>query len=305
MTVLWHGMRLDLETEIKNLNTFRNELQLGLIVSMMGKMDLLGVRNSEGFWKLGADIKALTEAVPEVNTAGHTDILAPKGPNIDPPTNSNPPVAAAVAGSRRDWKRAVLNRLNASPYRDRKDRNPCRVLGTCEWVVSRKLFRDWFESKWSSMLWLSADPGCGKSVLARHLVDSALRLSKSSAVCYFFFKDDFSDQRSVVGALCCIPHQLFERRHNLLSGAILDRFTVDRNGATSISSSSIWETLLEAAQAEGDGEIICVLDAVDERETQGWSQLSQALGQLYSREAIATNFNLKFPKQRLPKEGRG
>src|SRR5207247_2641410 len=41
----------------------------------------------------------------------------------------------------------ILNKLHTSPYRDRKDRNPDRIPGTCEWFVEHKLFRDWQESK--------------------------------------------------------------------------------------------------------------------------------------------------------------
>jgi len=58
------------------------------------------------------------------------------------------------------------------------------------------------------MLWVSADPGCGKSVLVRYLADEVLPGSSARTTCYFFFKDDFEDQRSATGALCSILHQL-------------------------------------------------------------------------------------------------
>ncbi|KAH8695748.1 ankyrin repeat-containing domain protein [Phaeosphaeriaceae sp. PMI808] len=163
-----------------------------------------------------------------------------------------------------------LKCLNASPYRDRKDRNPDRVLGTCDWFVSHEHFRDWQESKSSRMLWVSADPGCGKSVLAKYLVDSVLPTTESKTVCYFFFKD-IEDQRSVVSALCCILRQLFWRKPILLSDAILKQFEVDED--------------------DNAGEIICLLDAIDECENQGRSQLTQKLCQLYG---TTRNFNLKF-----------
>ena len=70
---------------------------------------------------------------------------------------------------RRAKEMEILKRLHKSPYRDRKERNPDRVLGTCEWFIAHELFRDWQESKSSRMLWVSADPGCGKSVLAKYL----------------------------------------------------------------------------------------------------------------------------------------
>jgi ankyrin repeat protein len=193
----------------------------------------------------------------------------------------------------------ALKRLNLSPYRDRKNRNPDRVPGTCGWFVSHKLFQDWQESKSSRMLWVSADPGCGKSVLAKYLVDSVLSTTKSRTVCYFFFKDDFEDQRSVVSALCCILHQLFIQKRFLLSDAILDQFDIIGEKFTS-SFDELWQTLINAAEDENAGEIICILDAIDECDDQERSQLSQALCKLYR---TTRRFNLKFLLTSRPYDG--
>ncbi|GAB1313191.1 Heterokaryon incompatibility domain-containing protein [Madurella fahalii] len=138
--------------------------------------------------------------------------------------------------ARKEKEKEILRRLYTSPYQNRKDVNPDRVEGTCDWFVSHRLFRDWQESKSSRMLWVSADPGCGKSVLAKHLVDSVLQTVKSRTVCYFFFKDGFEDQTSVTGALCCILHQLFTQKRALLSDAVLDQF--DAGGETFTGSFS-------------------------------------------------------------------
>ncbi len=115
-----------------------------------------------------------------------------------PPTDSVP----------QETVQKILTTLYTVPYRERKDRNPERIPGTCEWFVAHELFRQWRESKSSSMLWVSADPGCGKSVLARYLADSEISTTESTTTCYFFFKD-VEDQKSAKSALCCILHQLF------------------------------------------------------------------------------------------------
>ncbi|KAK6495514.1 hypothetical protein TWF481_002563 [Arthrobotrys musiformis] len=182
-----------------------------------------------------------------------------------------------------------LTRIGKIPYRDRKDRNPERIPGTCEWFVAHGLFQEWQESKSSRMLWVSADPGCGKSVLAKYLVDSVLD-TESRTTCYFFFKDDFEDQRNVVSALCSILHQLFRRKPALLSDTILKEF---EDGPVIFTSSfnSLWDTLLSAAKDKRAGEIICLLDAIDECEDNGRSQLAKALCKLYGTRS---DFNLKF-----------
>ena len=184
----------------------------------------------------------------------------------------------------------ILKRLKTLPYRDRKDRNPDRVSGTCEWFVAHKFFQEWQKSKSSRMLWVSADPGCGKSVLAKYLVDSVLKSTESRTTCYFFFKDDFDDQRSVVSALCCILHQLFKQKRILLSDPIFEQFETEGESIFS-SFIELWDALISAVENKDAGEIICILDAFDECEDHGRSQLAQALCKLYG---IRRNFNLKF-----------
>jgi hypothetical protein len=48
---------------------------------------------------------------------------------------------------------------------------------------------------------------------------------------------------------------------------------------------------MSAAKDENAGEIVCLLDAIDECEDHGRSQLTQALCKLYGTRS---NFNLKF-----------
>ncbi|KAK6512805.1 hypothetical protein TWF506_008971 [Arthrobotrys conoides] len=136
------------------------------------------------------------------------------------------------------------------------------------------------------MLWVSADPGCGKSVLAKYLIDSVL--PSTATTCYFFFKDDFVGQESITTALCCILFQLFRAKPSLLSETVIEQFEIAGEEFTD-SFSELWNILLLAAQNEEAGEIVCVLDAIDECKDK--SQLIQKLHQLYSTE---TNFNLKF-----------
>lgn len=89
-----------------------------------------------------------------------------------------------------DQKERDLLRDLASDYEDYKDFNPPRVRGTCEWFFMDDRFRKWRDSNTSNLLWVSAGPGCGKSVLSRALIDER-RLSTNitiSTVCYFFFQ---------------------------------------------------------------------------------------------------------------------
>ena len=165
--------------------------------------------------------------------------------------------------------------------------------GTCVWFAAHRLFREWRDCKKSKVLWVSADPGCGKSVLARHLVDSVLRRSPNPpTVCYFFFKDGISNQQNVVDALCCILHQLFTQRPDLLSRELVSRFMT--RGRNLKSAGELWEILIRASEDADAGEIVCLFDAVDECENRG-SQLIEALRGLYCHTpAAASGSRLKF-----------
>ncbi|OAL17683.1 hypothetical protein AYO22_11398 [Fonsecaea multimorphosa] len=164
-----------------------------------------------------------------------------------------------------------------------------RVLGTCEWFTSHPRFHEW-KNKGSGLLWVSADPGCGKSVLARYLVDEVVLSTSQSTTCYFFFKDDSEDQKTAANALCAILRQLFLEKPDLLQESILAEFQTKKD--THVSSfSDLWNTLLSVAADPNAGEIVCILDALDECQDRDRSRLIQALTELYSTNYLS---NLKF-----------
>lgn len=79
-------------------------------------------------------------------------------------------------------------------------------------------FQKWSRNGTSGILLLSAGPGCGKSVLARSLIDNELKKDAPSdrSICHFFFKDDNAEQKSAKNALCAILHQLFTKMPHLI-----------------------------------------------------------------------------------------
>ncbi|KAF7131017.1 hypothetical protein CNMCM5793_003952 [Aspergillus hiratsukae] len=185
----------------------------------------------------------------------------------------------------------VLKKLNVSQYQDQKDRNPDRIPKTCEWFVTHQKFQAWQANQTSRILWVSANPGCGKSVLVKYLADSILTNCASRAVGYFFFKDDFENQKSITNALCCILHQLFSQNPDLLTETTIVRFEMNESATDSFSE--LWNILICAAKEQNGREIICLLDALDECEEPGWAQLSKALHRLLMDER-QRNGNLRF-----------
>jgi ankyrin repeat protein len=138
-----------------------------------------------------------------------------------------------------------------------KDRVEERVKGTCEWFLSHEYFRTWLGQA-SGPLLVSADPGCGKSVLAKYLIDKVL--PRSATVCYYFFKDQ--DQNTIRQALCALLHQLFSHKLFLIRHAMPE---YSKNGQGLINTTvSLWDILEKAGQDPQAGPVIIVLDALDE-----------------------------------------
>ncbi|KAI1290474.1 hypothetical protein F5Y03DRAFT_378339 [Xylaria venustula] len=142
-----------------------------------------------------------------------------------------------------------------------KNRVEERVPDTCLWFLNHPSYHSWLEAD-SNPLLVTADPGCGKSVLVKYLVDSkfGFRVPKETAVCYFFFKE--GDQNKITQALCALLHQLLCLRPQLMFHA-KEKYK-QHGGNLSGNSTELWNILKAAAADKSAGPVILVLDALDE-----------------------------------------
>ncbi|KAI0109159.1 hypothetical protein GGR51DRAFT_570018 [Nemania sp. FL0031] len=176
-------------------------------------------------------------------------------------------------------------------YESFRNRNPDRVANTCEWFLRHPEYSRWRMNESSSLLWVSADPGCGKSVLAKFLVEH-LRLPKSEEarpelVCHFFFKDDNDGQRSAVLALRALLHQIFINDPAMLRHAFnpfqsKGRVIVD-------DFESLWGILSSIVSDPEAPNLLFILDALDECEKGSQRNLLEGLNRLYNRSTLTTN----------------
>ncbi len=180
---------------------------------------------------------------------------------------------------RTDEESRCLQALCTSTYEDHKDRNPARVPGTCLWFLKNERFGDWLASDSSDLLWVTADPGCGKSVLSRSLIDHELQSGPSRTTCYFFFKD-IGEQRSATNAISALLHQLCTQNHSVLQQIV--RVYQSNGNQLTLSFSWLWKAFLAATSSSEAGEIVCILDALDECEEQGRFTLIESLNNFYT-----------------------
>jgi hypothetical protein len=149
-------------------------------------------------------------------------------------------------------------RFKVSDYEGQKNANPNRIDGTCRWFLQHDRYQSWRNSTKDSLLWVSGDPGCGKSVLSKFLIEHEFRTLESVSICYFFFKDD-DVQGRLPNALCGLLHQLFTLKPALLKHASRElRRNEDR---LLIEPLLLWRLLITAATDPAAGHVICVLDS--------------------------------------------
>ena len=194
-----------------------------------------------------------------------------------------------------------------SNYEAGKNVNPERVPGTCEWFLHHADFLTWRKSQSSRLLWLSADPGCGKSVLSKYLVDrtgEVLTINrKTPTVCYFFFKDGDVDRMDGAKALCAFLHQLIMQQPHLYRYTKEDFRT--KSDKFLIDLDALWNIFLKVSEDPSLGEVICVLDALDECREASRKALIAKLVQLFRyRDSINKGRpNVKFLVTSRPEIG--
>lgn len=138
--------------------------------------------------------------------------------------------------------------------------------GTCKGVLSHLNFQKWTEdTRASSILWVYARPGNGKSVKAAFLVD---HFTESGFQCnYYFFKHDDSTKRSASSLLKSLAFQIaqatpaFEEALNAMGENGLQFEKMDAR--------SIWHKLFLSVlfKMQGIGPLYWVVDALDESDS--------------------------------------
>ena len=187
--------------------------------------------------------------------------------------------------------------LRTTAYEETMEKNPERVPGTCEWFLRHPRYLEWLNESTSPLLWVTADPGCGKSVLSKFLVDDYRSwMWKDTSICYFF-KDDSDENRSATNALCAILHQLFRQNHALLRYAVAE-YKINKEKLPLLFG-SLRSILMKAAADSNSGTIICIIDALDECAESSCERLVEYLANYLS---IKNATKLKFLVTSRPNE---
>ncbi|KAI0530054.1 hypothetical protein GGR58DRAFT_268607 [Xylaria digitata] len=184
----------------------------------------------------------------------------------------------------------VLKQLDVVPYADIKNAIPEGADEICTWFTTQSLFECWLRGP-PSILWAFAYPGCGKSKLARYIVDK-LPTTETRTTCYFFFEHGTKGCKSLSSALCCILRQLFKQRPELLSPEISAEFK--EHNTTTGSFQQLWDIFVSAASQSDSGDIVCIIDGLDECKNEDKKKLLAALKRLYYSGSGSKPLNIRL-----------
>ncbi|KAI5851812.1 hypothetical protein BZA05DRAFT_353378 [Tricharina praecox] len=189
---------------------------------------------------------------------------------------------------------SIMKELYISSHATQHSRYTPRAPRTCEWLLRHQTFQAWKRQRQSSsLLWLSGYPGSGKSTLAAFLIDELQQTvpgggDAAETVCYFFFQDSDSQQRSADRAMCAVLHQLFTANPRLSRHAALQGQDRNRSGRFPREFAALWNVLLDAVNDPLCGDVLCVLDGLDECEEASQTELIEALVKWYTIATAAT-----------------
>ncbi|KAL2825287.1 ankyrin repeat-containing domain protein [Aspergillus cavernicola] len=197
-----------------------------------------------------------------------------------------------AANAQSDEQKRYLAMFETSEYEEFKDINRDSAAGTCQWALEDSKYTCWTDNHRNDILWVSADPGCGKSVLARKIVSIHSSVSDPSVnCCYFFFKDNGS-QNHLYGALCAILHQLFSQQPHLLHHAIS---VCDPSISLQKGTGKLWKIFMAASSDPTARNTVCVLDGLDECCSGDREILFKHFREFYSKAHSSTRATtLKF-----------
>ncbi|KAI8623314.1 hypothetical protein F5Y19DRAFT_459002 [Xylariaceae sp. FL1651] len=181
---------------------------------------------------------------------------------------------------------ACLEALSAVDYESHRNRIPGATPGTCQWLLHHLKYKDWRHKQASGLLWLSADPGCGKSVLLSYLIDhlrnSANKIRVPEIVCFFFFKEDNHEQSNARHATSAILSQLYKAQPWLTRHAI-ETYSI-QGPAMTYQFNTLWKILMSSVCDKSSRDILIILDGLDECEEVTRQQMLQSLTRFYASD---------------------
>lgn len=157
--------------------------------------------------------------------------------------------------------------INAGPEDDFDAFRRWWAPGTCGWILEEESMERWLkEPEGSHILWFSAPPASGKSVLSTHVINHVKELGNSCQ--YFFFKFGDQKKRTLSALLRSLAYQIAREIPEFRQ--ILRALSTEGVKIEEADGAVIWQKIFISILFELDlgRPLFWVIDALDESDTE-------------------------------------
>jgi hypothetical protein len=187
-----------------------------------------------------------------------------------------------------------------------------RSKNACAWILKNQKFISWHNSNASSLLWVTAKAGCGKTTTAAHIYRIVSSIQPSEAFIppgnksqpillhFFFQKSNQQAENTASAALRTFAAQLIHQEPQLLPILLRRHGILSAKGTYEWS----WENLLSLIsemleQPLTRSQIYVIIDAVDECEVKSQKLVLDWIKELVEDNAIAANSKTSGPMLKI------
>ncbi|KAF3074318.1 hypothetical protein CFAM422_003727 [Trichoderma lentiforme] len=229
--------------------------------------------------------------------------------NVNVTSNPSPTAKIAEEKERKeDCKKALFV---TDPTEDRdmlKRKKGSRATGTCEWIFNTTELTSWLRpdegkpgSRPKSVLWLHGNPGMGKSTMTIYFTeelskqfeqDKLEKTADKKTLAYFFCDANFEKRKTATSIIRGLLYQLVQKHDELLSTYVLPKYE-ERNDQLFTSVDTLWALFIAAAADPGTGQKYCIIDALDECDSDSQEVLLYHLQETFHHQDKAPS-NVHF-----------
>jgi len=157
-----------------------------------------------------------------------------------------------------------LKSLKPSDYESYRDDLLLRKhKNTCTWLLDDKNYRDWSEAQGQAILWISGDPGCGKSILLSFLTTEIIRDKGHQLYLAYFFCDEKDERlRTAHAILINLLTQLLTQVPDVIVHFSAEIEFNAREEKTSWSFGMLWRVFKRIINDASIGNVYILIDAL-------------------------------------------
>lgn len=163
-----------------------------------------------------------------------------------------------------------------------------RHKDTGQWLLRDSRYSNW-EKKAHSLLWLTGNSGCGKTVLSSTVIEKLESNPNTKIILYFYFDFSNGQKQTLENAIRALTSQLYHISPTNVGNPLEKVFASHMNGQQQASL----ESLLTAFQhmSQQAGELWIVLDALDECPNKQ-QQRQELLGWIHDFHTGSSNVHI-------------